>query len=187
MENEKKSLLMRDSSEGDSQKETMIDFILSWTLRRAMQKYSDEMPILHHYCNNILCKLIGITITDDTQVLAVETWKQWKYIDLWVNIKLIRDGNEEFHAVLIENKAYTPTHHNQLARYKVIFDQVCDEYMPDANRHYILITALDKMPITLAEECKDNGYTPFCLGDLNDYEQRDSESDLFNEFWLRYW
>ena len=29
---EKVSLLMKDSSEGDSQKETMIDFILSWTL-----------------------------------------------------------------------------------------------------------------------------------------------------------
>mgnify|MGYP003178883538 CR=1 FL=1 len=32
---EKVSLLMKDSSEGDSQKETMIDFILSWTLRRC--------------------------------------------------------------------------------------------------------------------------------------------------------
>ena len=42
---------------------------------------------------------------------------------------------EEFHAVLIENKAYTPTHHNQLARYKAIFDQVCEEYMPNTKRH----------------------------------------------------
>lgn len=39
---EKVSLLMKDSSEGDSQKETMIDFILSWTLRRSMQQYSKE-------------------------------------------------------------------------------------------------------------------------------------------------
>ena len=38
---EKVSLLMKDSSEGDSQKETMIDFILSWTLRRSIQQYSD--------------------------------------------------------------------------------------------------------------------------------------------------
>ena len=59
--------------------------------------------------------------------------------------------------------------------------------MPDAKRHYILITALDEMPSMLTNECKENGYTPFCLGDLNDYEQQDSESDLFNEFWLRYW
>ena len=184
---EKVSLLMKDSSEGDSQKETMIDFILSWTLRRSVQQYSEENPVLYQYCRKILGKLIGIEMTDDMQVASVETWKQWKYIDLWANIRITCNGKEEFHAVLIENKAYTQTHHNQLARYKVIFDQVCKEYMPDAKRHYILITALDEMPDMLTNECKENGYTPFCLGDLNDYEQQDSESDLFNEFWLRYW
>ena len=163
---EKVSLLMKDSSEGDSQKETMIDFILSWTLRRSMQQYSKEKPILYQYCRKILGKLINIAMTDDVQVISVETWKQWKYIDLWANIHIT---------------------YNQLARYKAIFDQVCEEYLPDAKRHYILITALDEMPSMLTSEFKENGYTPFCLGDLNDYEQQDSESDLFNEFWLRYW
>ena len=51
---EKVSLLMKDSSEGDSQKETMIDFILSWTLRRSIQQYSEEKPILYQYCRKIL-------------------------------------------------------------------------------------------------------------------------------------
>ena len=120
---EKVSLLMKDSSEGDSQKETMIDFILSWTLRRSIQQYSEEKPILYQYCRKILGKLIGIEMTDDVQVTSVETWKQWKYIDLWANIRITCNGKEEFHAVLIENKAYTPTHHNQLARYKAIFIQ----------------------------------------------------------------
>ena len=150
---EKVSLLMKDSSEGDSQKETMIDFILSWTLRRSIQQYSEEKPILYQYCRKILGKLIGIEMTDDVQ--------QWKYIDLWANIRITCNGKEEFHAVLIENKAYTPTHHNQLARYKAIFDQVCEEYMPNTKRHYILITALDEMPAMLANECKENGYIPF--------------------------
>ena len=78
---EKVSLLMKDSSEGDSQKETMIDFILSWTLRRSTQQYSEEKPILYQYCRKILGKLIGIEMTDDVQVTSVETWKQWKYIN----------------------------------------------------------------------------------------------------------
>lgn len=51
---------MKDSSEGDSQKETMIDFILSWTLRRSVQQYSEENPVLYQYCRKILGKLIGI-------------------------------------------------------------------------------------------------------------------------------
>ena len=36
------SLLMKDSSYGDCQKETMLDFILSWTLRRASSAYANE-------------------------------------------------------------------------------------------------------------------------------------------------
>ena len=181
------SLLMKDSSYGDCQKETMLDFILSWTLRRASSAYANEKTILYNYCREILFRLLDIKEYDNIEVCSVETWKQWKYIDLWANIRITCNGKEEFHAVLIENKAYTPTHHNQLARYKAIFDQVCEEYMPNTKRHYILITALDEMPAMLANECKENGYIPFCLGDLNDYEQQDSESDLFNEFWLRYW
>lgn len=110
---------MKDSSEGDSQKETMIDFILSWTLRRSTQQYSEEKPVLYQYCRKILGKLIGVAMTDDVQVISVETWKQWRYIDLWANIRITCNGKEDFHAVLIENKAYTPTHHNQLERYKV--------------------------------------------------------------------
>ena len=178
---------MRDSSEGDSLKETMIDFILSWTLRRTMQQYSTEKPRLYQYCRNILGKLIGVEMTDDVQVVSVETWKQYKRIDLWANVRLVRDGKEELHAILIEDKAYTSTHDDQLARYKVIFDQECDEYIPEANRHYVLITALDEKPEKLESECNENGYKAICLGDLNHVEQPDTESDLFNEFWLRYW
>lgn len=178
---------MRDSSEGDSQKETMIDFILSWTLRRTMQQYSTEKPRLYQYCRNILGKLIGVEMTDDVQVVSVETWKQYKRIDLWANVRLVRDGKEELHAILIEDKAYTATHDNQLARYKAIFDQECDEYIPEAKRHYVLTTALDEIPEKLKNECKENGYEAICLGDLNHVELPDTESDLFNEFWLRYW
>ena len=120
---EKVSLLMKDSSEGDSQRETMIDFILSWTLRRSMQQYSKEKPILYQYCRKILGKLINIAMTDDVQVISVETWKQWEYIDLHTNIKLSINGKPEWHAILIENKIYTPTHDDQLKRYRQIFDE----------------------------------------------------------------
>ena len=53
---------MKDSSEGDSQKETMIDFILSWTLRRSTQQYSekDTRPFSTKYVKNICLMLKGI-------------------------------------------------------------------------------------------------------------------------------
>lgn len=52
------SLLMRDSSEKDGNIETVLDYILSWTLRRASDVYSNEKPILYQYCRRILFKLL---------------------------------------------------------------------------------------------------------------------------------
>ena len=49
---EKVSLLMKDSSEGDSQKETMIDFILSWTLRRSIQRNLSFINIVERFSAN---------------------------------------------------------------------------------------------------------------------------------------
>lgn len=54
------SLLMKDSSYGDCQKETMLDFILSWTLRRASSAYANEKTILYNYCREILFRLLDI-------------------------------------------------------------------------------------------------------------------------------
>ena len=132
------SLLMKDSSYGDCQKETMLDFILSWTLRRASSAYANEKTILYNYCREILFRLLDIKEYDNIEVCSVETWKQWEHIDLHTNIELSINGKPEWHAILIENKIYTPTHDDQLKRYRQIFD----EAYKDGNfcLHYVLIT-----------------------------------------------
>ena len=97
------SLLMKDSSYGDCQKETMLDFILSWTLRRASSAYANEKTILYNYCREILFRLLDIKEYDNIEVCSVETWKQWEHIDLHTNIELSINGKPEWHAILIEN------------------------------------------------------------------------------------
>ncbi len=106
--------------------------------------------------------------------------------DVTAEITLENEAEESRYALLIEDKAYTSLHDDQLARYKKIFE----EYYNGSNYElrYAVVVLPDTMPEATKEESKRNGFEPFCLGDLplSDW-QEESESDLFNEFWLRYW
>ena len=180
------SLLMKDSSYGDCQKETMLDFILSWTLRRASSAYANEKTILYNYCREILFRLLDIKEYDNIEVCSVETLKQWEHIDLHTNIELSINGKPEWHAILIENKIYTPTHDDQLKRYRQIFD----EAYKDGNfcLHYVLITCHESPSEQLRHDCSENGFICLPILDLFPNDRgKDSESDIFNEFWLREW
>ncbi len=181
-----KSLLMKDSSENSGHIETILDYILSWTIRRAAITYSREKPILYKYCRSILFNLLGIENNEDIKVNYVETWKQWNYIDLHANIELEYNGKIEHYAILIENKVYTQVHDNQLIRYRKIFEETYDQNI--FKLHYVLITCFDEIPEMMIHNCKEAGFRYLPLSDLflNEYKE-DSESDLFNEFWLRNW
>lgn len=187
METDRNSLLMKDSSDKDGKKEALLDYILSWTLRRASSRFkNDNKDILYKYCREILFKLLEIDDYQDIIVNNLKTWKQWEKIDLIVEIELECDGNKEYHAILIEDKVYTRDHDDQLRRYRKDFDE---EYNNTKyKKHYVLITCQDEVPKKIAESCEIAGFRCLPLLDLfPNYGKEDSESDLFNEFWLRYW
>lgn len=193
-------LLMQDSSEGDCQKEAMLDFVLSWTLRVAADDFPLKMkqPILHEKCRKILSKLIfksenAIKAAD--KVISVDVWKQWKRIDLHANIVLEIDNEKQFHLLVIENKAYSPTHDNQLQRYQEIVNQEydSDSYLKEFKKHFVLITFLGEDETetryqAILKDCENNTYWCLPILDLQpNCDQEDTESDIFNEFWLREW
>ena len=193
---EYKPFLMCDDSEKDGHAETMMDYILSWSLRCTKYPFiKDNKPLLYHYCKFILCTLIDrlqdmskITIDD------VRVWKQEQYIDLWVEVDLHIDNREEHHAILIEDKYYIGVHDDQLARYKRIFEEHYQdkETYPENKRHYVLITCLYSDNIyyaPLAQAAKENGFKIYQLYDIvdNSLGYRESESDIFNELFLREW
>lgn len=196
------SLLMKDESNGDSQKEAISDFVLSWTLRVAQDNFPtrDTQPRLHTSCRQILSKLIfglenGDKIKPTDKVISVKVWKQWNWIDLHANVELEIDGQKEFHLIVIENKAYTRTHDNQLLRYKDLINQTYDASsdIKQFKRHFILITFLDsdnkkEVYESLQKDCQENGYRCISILDLQpNCGCIDTESDIFNEFWLRVW
>ena len=93
---------MVDSTEGkDGHCETIMDYVVSWTLRRAQNECSSETgkERLYMYSRRLLGLIIQQKIKPEDDVV-VETWKQEALIDLWVRATI----NGVSHDVLIENK-----------------------------------------------------------------------------------
>ena len=193
--------LMKDSSEVDGHAEAVMDYVLSWCLRWSETKYKNIRPTLHRYCQYMLFKLIEKNADDNIIVDNVDVWKQSQKIDLWVETKLIVNGIEELHSVLIENKYYSGIHlsadtdgayRSQLEVYKKKFEA---HYADKSffNLHFAVITCMERddenFTTTYDEkEMERLGFKLYSFDDmLDDSINIDSESDIFNEFWLRNW
>lgn len=185
--NEKKSLLMNDSSRTDKGKEAVFDQILSWTLRRAQIAYSDDDAILYKYCRMILFRILGINDYSDCDVFThVGIEREWENIDVIATVTLQRtDGSKENHVILIENKVYAPLGKNQLETYRPVFDK---RFANGNICHYVVITCLEEPTEEMQASCDENGFRCIPILDLCPNDLRpDTESDIFNEFWLREW
>lgn len=201
----KDSLLMRDSTEGDGKAEIVMDYVMSYSLRHAADKYLVEKPMLCRYCRYMLQKLIDVDITDKTKIISVKVWKEWQYMDLCVEVVIKERETKQTYAVLIENKCYSKLRKNQLVDYKKKFDEYYDNnkeiLVPNTNRSYKLVTCHDEeksvqlygfeVNKTLDEKGKGFEILPFYDLLPDDYQHNDvyeeTESDIFNEFWLRMW
>ena len=199
---EYKPYLMYDDSEKDGKAETMMDYIMSWCFRCASYEYVKlKQPILYRYCKYMLCVLLGKTDQMDSITFdKVKVWKQWKYVDLWVEVELSiigkdnKETTQEKHAILIENKYYTLVHDDQLKRYKETFDTYYksrEKDFPKSSRHYSVITCQYENTDAYAT-LKKQVNSPFHLFNVYDLMDRSmnfepSESDIFNEFFIRDW
>lgn len=181
-----RSLFMNDDSNSDN-KEVVIDYFLSWTLRCAAHK-NIKHPLVVKYAKDILSILLGYGIKSEDEIINVRTWKQHHKIDLWVEI----ETNNDKYALLIETKAYSPLHDNQLERYKSIFKNYYSE--TNTKLHYAVVVLHDTVPLPIIEECKKSDYTPFSLetiftklNSINNGDLKLTGSDMFDEFWFGTW
>lgn len=194
---EYKPYLMCDNSEKDGHAEAIMDYVISWCLRCTKYSYVKKyQPVLYRYCKYMLCKLLGkLPEMDKITIEDVRVWKQERYIDLWIEVDLYIEKKEEHHAILIEDKYYKGVHDNQLLRYKKIFDDYYAEktdYSEKTNRHYALITCLYKDDAhyePLVKATGDAKYDIYHFCDLADgsLDYKESESDIYNELFIRGW
>ena len=73
--------LMNDSSDKDGHAETIMDYVISWCLRRAQSICKKEKPILYSKCRYMLSKLLNLDTLDlkNIEFTRVEVWKQCKH------------------------------------------------------------------------------------------------------------
>ena len=183
----KESFFMKDDSENNQGYEHMLDFQMSWVMRvPTKQEIKNNNLILYERCYGVLMKLIGKAEVD--KIVSVHVWKQWKRIDVIAEVVVECDGFEEKHIVVIEDKAYTMIHDDQLNRYK---DTVSSWYTGKdlENTHYWVITFFSEGEdgySAMKSMCKAANWGLLSYDDvLNDNSPTGSE--LFDEFWINEW
>lgn len=190
------SLFMNDDSEGDHGKEAMLDYQLSYLLRlsgtyeignefgkRTLMKLMSKKALVDHW------GFVG-NIND----ITVKVWKQWQHIDLIAEVEADCGSGLEHHVIVIENKAYTGLHDDQLSRYA----QIVEDYYKDKDVqiHYWVITFFDNGTDgyeSIVNQCKDAKGHWKCLSfeevvDITENEkQRGTNDTILDEFWIKRW
>ena len=184
----KVSLLMQDKWGSNHGYEAMLDFQISWLLQVAKGHENKKLLSVARY---VLLNLIGRKEKTDAKITRVDVWRQWNSIDVCAEIDVIIDGKEEKHVVVIEDKAYTLIHDNQLERYS---EHAKEHYTHGEFVHYWVITFFDKSNKAkydvLKQDCDKARWGLLSFYEVigwNDGDFEDTGSDLFDEFWLRKW
>ena len=191
------SKFMSDHSEGDHGLEAILDYELSWVLRMAADKECQaKKPLLYHQCRHILFKMLDMEDSPNIIVDTVEVWKQWSYIDLVADVYLIVNGRKELHVILAEDKAYTLMKENQRDIYPKTVMEAYDNYpryknYRDYKLHKVLVTCfsvVDQLYKYQQEFIEGSGWRILSIEELPDWDaEEQTESDLFNDFWLNDW
>ena len=193
------SFFMHDDSTNNQGYEHMLDFQMSWVMRVAASNEVDKKnPVLHKRCFDILMKLIEKSHLDRVEVKSVNVWKQWKHIDVLAEVIILCNGHEERHLVVIEDKAYTKIHDDQLNRYEeTIKNQYdWDDASRDFVKHFWVITFFG---YNEAGDYEDNYWILKSMCDAanadwrllsyDDILEDDSPtgSEHFDDFWIYEW
>lgn len=201
---------MCDSTEGNGKTEIVMDYVMSWSLRHAIKNETNEKnPILYDYCRYMLYKLLQLKAPLEQIVFEkVEVWKEWQYMDLCVEVELKNNGKNEYYALLVENKYYSPLSLTkdsqgnlrcQVDVYKERFGKHYDSIpsKKDWKRKYALVSCFESndSKIQMYNEAKKYDFEVYGFYDIieENWENKetkkykDSESEIFNEFWLRRW
>ena len=177
-----------DSSSTDKCEET-IDYFISWTLRCAKTKDENTQKTkVHIYAKRILSKLLfdDVDCLDNSKIERIETWKQSRKIDIWVEVEIENDPQK--YALIIENKLYAYLEEHQLPTYKA---NALDYY--DSNKDYeikfIFLRCDDFFQKNDEYRCKQHGFTPYLLCDIKKEAVAEELTGnyLFDEFWFYWW
>ena len=191
----KHSFFMKDKQNSDKI-ESLVDAFLSWTLQccdtSKVERYNNSK--LHEYSKRITSVLLfgNPDELNKYEILSVETWRQWKSIDLCAEIflKNKETQKDEKYALLIEDKGYSSAHSDQLARYKTTFENHYNG--KDFKLEYAYFSCKDNLNDTEKKDCLEAGYRAYTMDQVFDLANPNKDWDytgnaLFDEFWFTTW
>ena len=193
----KHSFFMKDKNNSD-RIEGLAEAFLSWTLQCCDAdnaiKYNNYKS--YKYCRKIASVLLfGNPDSLDDNVYKIEraeTWRQWDKIDLRAEFEItnIETQEKKKYALLIENKGYSSTHSDQLARYKTTFEGHYNG--KDFKLEYAYFSCKDNLNDLEKEECLKAGYRAYTMDQVSDLANPNKDWDytgnaLFDEFWFTTW
>jgi hypothetical protein len=194
------SMFMNDDSEGDHGKEAMLDYQLSYLLRLA-STYETGFELGQRTIMKLIeekYQLNQLGYIDNVDFISVKVWKQWQKIDLIAEVEVDLgsgvESNIEHHVIVVEDKAYTGIHDDQLNRY----NQTVEEWYKgkEVKIHYWVITFFDndtKEFEAISNQCREakGRWECISLEDVVDltYDERISGTgnDIIDEFWIKRW
>lgn len=174
---------------------------MSWVMRVAADKdIKTKNPVLYKRCFDILMKLIKKDSEGNVEVSSVRVWKQWRRIDVIAHVVVKCNGIEEKHVVILEDKAYTMIHDEQLKRYAAIVNEVYatddDLKVYAKNKHFWVITFFgynkqgkyEDGYKALKEMC-NSSKPKWGLISFDDVleDKSPTGSEHFDDFWINEW
>ncbi len=174
----------------DSGYETIQDIFLSWTLRCAAENNeTSEFYNLNEYSKRILLNLIfDDKVPKDIVIKSVKTKRQWKLIDLLVEITIDLDGKTKEYVLNIENKWYTSVRSGQLEKSK---EAVIEKY---SNEKYNLINLIimpdfEKLDNNLKSISKNLNYKIKVIEEIKEETNMTKKTGnyLFDEYWFKFY
>lgn len=129
-------------------KELSQDAFLAWLLQWADPSHQQANPALSAAASDFVNQLIATQGTAPNQITKLKAGRQWKNIDVWAEVN-------NSHLIIIEDKTGTGKHSNQLADYKAIATEWCNE-----NQHELICIYIKTQSESLAaaKEVEADGY-----------------------------
>lgn len=177
-----------DKTNSDGQCEEIIDYILSFTFRMAID--SNNRKILQDECRKILFYFLGFKSDEEKniQITRVSPTKQWNKIDLIVDVEFLRNNIVENHCILIETKYYSKLKNNlgEYEKYAKDFKYPIEQERPRIMHYWVFHCRSNQ------DASEYTAHLPMNYGIVNKqfFENRivsETESEIFNEFWINNW
>jgi hypothetical protein len=174
---------------------------LSWTLRCSDERYQELNPILYEYSRKAVYGLIyGINnekdefvvnskIDESFKVLEVKMRRQWKKIDLLLELTVVNNSEEKHYILNIENKWYSNLGNHQLMTYKNVVEEHFDNKKHEIINLFITIDSCRKYYKEEKRSCEENNYKFLTVNDIKDCietEEKTTGNDLFDEYWFHF-